>query len=41
MHAWSHNVSDVLQVAKMLQATGHFEVITPSALLAAVAKTRA
>lgn len=38
VHAWSHNVSDVVAVAKELEASGHFEVVTPSALLAAVAQ---
>ncbi len=36
VHAWSHNVSDVVQAANMLTATGDFAIITPSALLAAV-----
>ena len=38
VHAWSHNVSDVVEVARALEETGDFEVVTPSALLAAVAK---
>ena len=38
VHAWSHNVSDVVTVAKMLEDTGHFEVVTPTALLKAVAE---
>ena len=38
VHAWSHNVSDVVAVAAALEATGHFEVVTPTALLKAVAQ---
>ena len=38
VHAWSHNVSDVVAVAAALEATGHFEVVTPTALLRAVAQ---
>ena len=38
VHAWSHNVSDVVAVAKGLEGTGYFEVVTPSALLKAVAQ---
>ena len=36
VHAWSHNVSDVLEVATALEATGKFEVVTPSDLMAGV-----
>ena len=36
VHAWSHNVTDVLQVATALEATGKFEVVTPSTLMASV-----
>ena len=36
VHAWSHNVSDVLAVATALEATGKFEVVTPSSLMAGV-----
>jgi hypothetical protein len=38
VHAWSHNVSDVVEVVRALEETGKFEVMTPSALLATVAK---
>jgi hypothetical protein len=38
VHAWSHNVSDVVGVVRALEETGNFEVMPPSALLAAVAK---
>ena len=38
VHAWSHNVSDVVEVVRALEETGNFEVMPPSALLAAVAK---
>jgi len=37
VHAWSHNVTGVVAVAKALEATGNFEVLTPTELLAAVA----
>jgi len=38
VHAWSHNVTDVVAVAKALEATGSFETVTPSELLKAVAQ---
>ena len=38
VHAWSHNVSDVVMAAKLLEATGKFEIVTPTALLRAVAQ---
>ena len=37
VHAWSHTVSDVVEAAALLGRTGAFEVITPSALMKAVA----
>ena len=37
MHAWSHNVNDVVQVVRALEATGGFEAVTPTALMQAVA----
>jgi hypothetical protein len=37
VHAWSHNVSDVVQVVRALEATGGFEAVTPTALMQAVA----
>jgi len=36
VHAWSHNVTDVRAVAEALEATGFFEIVTPSTLLANV-----
>lgn len=30
VHAWSHNVTDVVEIAAALEATGHFEVVTPT-----------
>lgn len=38
VHAWSHNVTDVVAVSKALEATGYFETVTPSELLKAVAQ---
>ena len=38
VHAWSHNVSDVVEGATKLAATGDFEIVTPSELMAAVIK---
>ena len=38
VHAWSHNVTDVVRVSKALEATGYFETVTPSELLRAVAR---
>jgi hypothetical protein len=38
VHAWSHNVTDVVEVATKLEATGDFEVITPSELMAQIIK---
>lgn len=38
VHAWSHNVTDVVTVSKALEATGYFETVTPSELLKAVAQ---
>ena len=37
VHAWSHNVSDVALAARLLAATGDFEVVTPTALMQSVA----
>merc|ERR1711871_1214465 len=36
VHAWSHTYADVVEAARLLQATNDFEVITPSQLLADV-----
>lgn len=33
VNVWSHSVDDVVKVAKDLEQTGNFEVITPTALL--------
>eukprot|EP01044_Picomonas_judraskeda_P012838 COSAG03_NODE_1880_length_3396_cov_33.248408_5_plen_145_part_00 len=38
VHAWSHNVTDVVTVSERLEATGFFETVTPSELLQAVAQ---
>lgn len=38
VHAWSHNVTDVVQLAGLLEASGNFEIISPTELLRAVAK---
>lgn len=37
VHAWSHNVSDVVELAGLLEETGQFEIVTPSSLMSAVA----
>jgi len=33
VHAWSHNVSDVVEVVKMLEEDGRFDVVLPSKLV--------
>ena len=33
VHAWSHNVSDVVRAARMLEAEGGFEVVSPAELV--------
>jgi hypothetical protein len=38
VHAWSHNVSDVVKAARMLEALGDFEIVTPTQLLRGVAQ---
>eukprot|EP01050_Picozoa_sp_SAG11_P027683 SAG11_NODE_7110_length_1192_cov_1.130833_1_plen_84_part_00 len=37
VHAWSHNVSDVVTAVKLLEATGDFKALTPTKLLEAIA----
>ena len=37
-HAWSHNVTDVVDAVRLLEETGQFEAVTPTELMAAVAK---
>jgi hypothetical protein len=37
VHAWSHNVSDVVRAAELLATKGAFEIITPTTLMREVA----
>ena len=36
VNVWSHSVDDVVEVAKALEQTGNFEIITPTTLLGEV-----
>ena len=38
VHAWSHNVEDVVSAVKQLEADGRFNVVLPDELVARVAK---
>ena len=36
VHAWSHNVTDIVRAAEMLEEDGRFDVVLPSELIARI-----